>query len=228
MRVGGDVTPELPGMNQFDHAIVYVPADAKGDRALWIDATAEYTRVGDLPYGDEDRLALIVSKDTSELTRTPQPTAESDVVVEKREFKLKEFGPASVVEISETRGEAEADYRAWYGGVESKESKSNMERYAKTNYLAKDLTKLEHSDQKDFSKPFVLRLEMADVKRGNTDLDEAVVAVSPVGVLGRLPKWFATDPKRGQDKETADEKEEREKAEALRSGEYDVEPHITE
>jgi len=36
---GLDVNPDLPGMNEFDHAIVYLPA-APGAEPLWIDATA--------------------------------------------------------------------------------------------------------------------------------------------------------------------------------------------
>ena len=37
---GEDVNPGLPGMNQFDHAIVHVPAAGAGSPELWIDATA--------------------------------------------------------------------------------------------------------------------------------------------------------------------------------------------
>ena len=44
---GQDVNPELPGMGIFDHAIVYVPASEKAPE-LWIDATANYSKVGDL------------------------------------------------------------------------------------------------------------------------------------------------------------------------------------
>src|SRR4029450_7388759 len=51
-----DVSPDLPGIGIFDHAIVYVP----GAQDLWIDATAEYTRVGTLPSSDTDRLALVI------------------------------------------------------------------------------------------------------------------------------------------------------------------------
>ncbi len=43
-----DVSPDLPGLGMFNHAIVYVP----GAEDLWIDATAEYTRVGTLPSAD--------------------------------------------------------------------------------------------------------------------------------------------------------------------------------
>jgi len=84
-----DVTPELPGMNQFDHAIVYVPAAAPGGEALWIDATAEFTRVGDIPYGDQGRLALIIADGTKELTSTPVARPEDSVLIETRDFSCR-------------------------------------------------------------------------------------------------------------------------------------------
>src|SRR4029450_6679154 len=56
-----DVSPDLPGLGMrglalFAPAIVHVP----GAQDLWIDATAEYTRVGTLPPSDTDRLALVI------------------------------------------------------------------------------------------------------------------------------------------------------------------------
>ena len=48
----------------FNHAIVYVPGALDGED-LWIDATAEYARVGTLPAQDADRLALIIRAGTT-------------------------------------------------------------------------------------------------------------------------------------------------------------------
>ena len=62
-----DVSSELPGMGMFDHAIVYVP----GDRELWIDATDDYARLGQLPIADQNRLALIAKSGTTAQS-TPQ------------------------------------------------------------------------------------------------------------------------------------------------------------
>jgi hypothetical protein len=43
-----DVSADLPGLGMFNHAIVFVPGVNAG-KDLWIDATAEYARVGTLP-----------------------------------------------------------------------------------------------------------------------------------------------------------------------------------
>ncbi len=70
---GRDVDAALPGINMFDHAIVYVPADDAGSKPIWIDATAEYFAVGFLPYDDEGRRALVISPETTALTQIPEP-----------------------------------------------------------------------------------------------------------------------------------------------------------
>jgi hypothetical protein len=102
---GADVTPELPGMNQFDHAIVYLPADGKGNDALWIDGTAEYAQVGVLPAMDQGRLALVIADGTTALTPTPEPKSEDDHLTELRDVVLADYGPAHIIETSLTHGE---------------------------------------------------------------------------------------------------------------------------
>src|SRR5271157_6716 len=79
---GRDVDASLPGINQFDHAIVYLPAAGQDEEAMWIDATAEYFAVGTLPNDDQGRNALIISPETTALTKTPDPRPEDSVLVE--------------------------------------------------------------------------------------------------------------------------------------------------
>jgi transglutaminase-like putative cysteine protease len=63
-----DVEGSLPGLGAFNHAIVVVP----GNPAIWIDPTDPDARPGELPAGDQGRLALIASPSTTGLVRTPQ------------------------------------------------------------------------------------------------------------------------------------------------------------
>jgi tetratricopeptide (TPR) repeat protein/transglutaminase-like putative cysteine protease len=225
---GVDVMPELPGMNQFDHAIVYLPADGKGNEALWIDGTAEYAQVGVLPAMDRGRLALIIADGTKELTLTPAPTPEDDHLTELRNVALADYGPAHITETSLTHGEVDEEYRSDYGTAETREKKTNLETYAKNQYLAKALSSVEHGDGHDFSKPFMLKLDMAEARRGNTLLDDAAVSIPFTGVFYRLPEWFRTDPNPNNDKLTPQQEEDHKKAVAVRVSEYDVHPFITE
>src|SRR5262245_19317920 len=92
LNVGGwtDADEELPGLGLFDHAIVEVP----GNPEYWIDATDEFARLGQLPAGDQGRLALIAAEGTERLKRIPESSSEQNRMVEKREIRLAEHGPA--------------------------------------------------------------------------------------------------------------------------------------
>jgi tetratricopeptide (TPR) repeat protein len=225
---GRDVTPDLPGMNQFDHAIVYVPPTSAGGHGLWIDATAEFTRVGDLPYGDQGRLALVIEQGAKELTLTPETRPEDSVLVETREFSLADYGPAKAIESSHSTGHIDSIYRSEYGETAGKEVRASLESYVRNAYAAKALGKVESGDAKDFTKPFALRLEIDKTKRANTGISDAYVALFPTGAFGRLPRWFLIDPDQGSQTLTPEEKADREKAQEQRAAEYEVEPFIAE
>jgi tetratricopeptide (TPR) repeat protein len=225
---GGDVTPDMPGMNQFDHAIVYVPPASSTDKPLWIDATAEFTRVGELPYMDQGRMALVIAEGTHELTPTSQAQPEDSVLMETREFLLSDYGPAHVIETSLTAGHIDAAFRADYGEALNKQQQTSLENYAKNAYVVKAPPRVEHGDAKDFVKPFYLRLDMAKASRGSTDIKDAAVAVYPTGAYTNLPRWFSIDPDAGSAKLSEDEKADRLKAQAQRTTEYDIEPFIAE
>jgi len=223
---GIDVDPDLPGM-QFDHAIVYVPA-AQGSDALWIDATAEYGEVGTLPQMDEGRQALVIAEGTTGLTMTPQPKPDDDLLVELRNVVLGDYGPAQVSETSMTHGPIDASYRYLYGGDLSREKKEELERYAKTAYVAKTLASITHGDAHDLNKPFALKLDMTGARRGDSGADDAVMNIPWSGIFYRLPEWFRTDPETEGVKLTAQEEENRKRAITARTTEYDAHPFATE
>ena len=225
---GPDVNPDLPGMNEFDHAIVYVPAPAAGGDPLWIDATAEYAQVGTLPSMDEGRLALIIAEGTTALTATPQAKPEDDQLTEMRDVVMAEYGSAHITETSLTRGEIDATYRSDFGEADTREKKANLEKYAKDEYLAKSLASVSHGEGKDLSKPFALKLDMVEAKRGNTLIDDAGVAIPFSEIFVRLPQWFRTDPKGEGEKLTPQQEENRKRAIEARVSDYDVHSFATE
>jgi tetratricopeptide (TPR) repeat protein/transglutaminase-like putative cysteine protease len=225
---GQDVVPQLPGINRFDHAIVYVPAASAGENALWIDATAEYFAVGTLPNDDEGRNALIVSPETTALTRTPDARPEDSVLIETRTFKLSELGPSHVEEVSETHGDIDAAYRADYGGPETPKMREEMENYVKNAYLAKTLTKLEHGDAADFDHLFNLTLAADGARRGLTSLIDGAVAIFPSTTANSMPKWFSTKPPDSGKDLSAEAQHEKELAEKSRPADFVFRPYISE
>jgi transglutaminase-like putative cysteine protease/tetratricopeptide (TPR) repeat protein len=224
---GRDVDPELPGMNLFDHAIVYVPEEA-GNKATWIDATAEYFQPGTLPFGDTGRYALVISPGTTALIKTPIAQPMDSMLVESREFDMSAYGPAHVTEVSETHGRVDATYRSSYGETEDTIYRPQLEKYAQSAYLAKKLTKISHGDAKDLSEPFKLTLEMDEAKRGTTAMNEALVVLFPNYAENSMPRWFQTKPADVVPDASADAKREQQMEEEARAATYVFQPFVDE
>jgi len=178
-----DVPANLPGMGLFDHAIVYLP----GTPDLWIDATDEYARLGQVPSADQSRSALIARRGVTELVRTPESSSKDNLVSETREFFLAENGPARIVEITQPHGVYESEFRAYYADAENKDVKKNLTDYVKDVYLADQVSHTERSNPKDLSKQFQLQIEANKAKRGLTELESAEAAIRLEWLFNRLP-----------------------------------------
>lgn len=201
---GQDVVADLPGMGEFDHAIVYAP----GTPSYWIDATAEDWRLGDLPSAVQGRLALVIAPGTTVLQRIPDAPSSANRFVETREYQLSETGPASVVETSETFGSVEADYRSTYGeGGEP--ARKRLEDYVKSAYVAESLGKFEHTAARDFSRPFRVHLEAGKAGRGQTSPVDAAVRISAWALVTRLPNLLTEFEDEAKLSETEKEKNRR-------------------
>jgi len=179
-----EVEAELPGVGQFDHAIVYVP----GSPDLWIDPTDEYARLGQLPRGDQGRLALIARAESTKLVTIPEASSQDNRIVEKREFDLAENGAARVVETTEPRGVFESEFRSIYADADNKDNKKSLQTYIKEQYLSEKLTRLERSNPADLSKPFHMEIEASEAKRGFTDLETSVAAIRMESLFYKLPE----------------------------------------
>ena len=185
LNAGGrmDVPSDLPGMGLFDHAIVYVP----GSPDLWIDATDEFARPGQIPTSDQGRLALVVRPETTTLVRTPEGLPQDNLLAEFREVHLAEYGPARIIERTQPHGSSESRYRRSYADKQNKTTKEDLTAYVKTQYLAEGLDRLDRSDPDDLSSQFELVLESNRAKRGFTDLDIAAAAIRLDALFNRLP-----------------------------------------
>lgn len=222
---GQDINVELPGMGMFDHAIVYVPPSGV-DGELWIDATDNYARPGDLPFMDYGRWALVVDETTTTLKKIPDLTAEQNFHREIREFSLPEFGLADIVEKNEQTGPRESEYRDFYSG-DAKQIREQSENYVKREYLADALISLNHGDLSDVTKPFSVTF-VTKGKRGSTDFENASMAIRVEDLFYGLPEYFTSDAD-DRKKEKADKKdEERAERDQPRVWDWQIYPFINE
>jgi transglutaminase-like putative cysteine protease/predicted Zn-dependent protease len=195
-----DVAADLPGMGMFDHAIVYVPGDpANGQVDLWIDATDQYARLGQLPAPDQGRLALIARPETTVLVKTPESASKDNVLLELRELTLTENGPANVSEISRPMGVFEGEFRDYYADKPDKDTREGLSEYVKAQYVSDNLAKVERTDPADLRRQFELTLSCEKARRGYTDLGGAVAAIRVDSLFLRLPREL-------QRKDDSDEK----------------------
>ncbi len=217
-----DIAPNLPGMGTFDHAIVYIP----GNPELWIDATDEYARLGEIPNGDQGRLALIARSDTNSLVHTPTSSSVDNVLAERREVYLAENGPARIIETSQPHGSSESSYRRSYADKQNKAAKDELTNYVKSQYLAEKLDRMDRSDPTDLSKQFELILESDRAKRGVTDLNIAAAAIRFEGLFSRLP---ANLQQREKEDDSKADKDSGQKPKKKRTADYQLpEAFVTE
>jgi len=171
---GQDMDPELPGYGFFNHAITFLP----GPKPRWIDATAEYARLGELPLGDCGRLALVAEPGTRSLLSIPPLDPLQNRVLETRVYRLVDGGPAQVQESTELWGPQEMGFRSGYANRDQKQVRESLAGYVKNTYSAKNLGKVTHSDPRDLSKPFKLEFEVLEPGTAATDTDSASVSVN--------------------------------------------------
>ena len=221
---GFDASPDSPGMDAFDHAIVYVP----GKPDVWIDATDEFSAPGQLPLQDQGRHALVIREKTNGLTNTPTASPMDNLLVENREFYLSENGPARIVEWSEAHGQIDRSYRSYYGVKQDQKAiQKSLDEYAKTVYLAEEPVKFELSDGYDLTTPFKFRVEVPKGRRGSTGLSDAAVAIALGGMANRLPEFFRKDDEDSGKKKNGQAREE--KADPPRTADYVLAiPYVTE
>lgn len=200
---GEDSPEDVPGFGIFDHAIVYVP----GSPDIWIDATAEFSRIADFPFGNQGRRALVVSPAAKSLIITPELTSAANKIVETREVYLAEKGPARFVEVIQPTGLAEAEYRGYYLEGDPKERRKNMESYVKEAYTSDKLGKFESTPSRDFGKPYRMSIEAMEAKRGFTTRSTADVGIRIMHILNRMPDFLlkdAEDEEGQEDKKISD------------------------
>lgn len=192
-----DINPDFPGLDLFNHAIVFVPAASPSEPELWIDTTAAYLRLGFLPSADQGRLALIVERGTTRLKRIPESPSAASKTVETREFFFPDTGPARVVEVSNSLGTAEEWYRTNFGSGDTQEMRNDLRSYLQDEYVSDEHgIKIEHSKGDDFSKPFYLRLEIDKAKRGVASEMDGVVWIPFASLFNRLPAYLKSEKRK--------------------------------
>jgi tetratricopeptide (TPR) repeat protein len=158
-----DLNPDFPGLNKFNHVIVYVP----GNKPLWIDPTSDTSPVGTLPASDEGRWALIASEKTNELVKIRYSTTAQNLVVEERICRMKDDGKMDVDEKTTYGGIPGSEMREFYCKSNKKDLDDQLKNYAKNYYNTDDVTSYHFGPCSPLEGDFILNIEFRDLKFSN-------------------------------------------------------------
>ena len=185
-----ELSPTLPGIGEFDHAIVYVG----GARPFFVDATDPDVPVGELPLTVQGRRALVAARGEKGLTVTPEAGPDRNRLAIVREVLLGEQGPARATDVRECRGAAALDVRHDRRGVAPEKLREWDEREARRvlNTEGKVTTAAAGLDPLDG--PVTVRLAAEGSRWAMTREDEANAVVSPDPLFEQLPERFRPDP----------------------------------
>jgi hypothetical protein len=180
-----DLIPDLPALNTFDHVIVYVP----GNPELWIDSTAPFVRLGQLPLRDQGRWALVVSPTDGRLVQTPQVDYHEHTRSDLCELRLTADGHAQTQWASRFTGALDERARN-HGAI----FPDNIDRdwwrdfgpqFERLTPLRLDCTRL-----KDRTQPFQFHVDLADVPLGHVAGGRVELPLSMAPLMSELPDLF--------------------------------------
>lgn len=191
---GKDVGP-VPGLDEFNHAIVHVD----GPDELWIDPTSDWTPVGDLPQGDQGRLALIAAQGTKALTPIPVLPSSANTATIVRDMTLSTRGDGRVVETRTTTGWLAQKARGAYAGADADDVHKYFAGQAKGHYLADAFDPPVLADPRDLATPFATTLTMPKAGAAFTTDDDATARFAWWVAFDGLPDWVKTDPDPGDE-----------------------------
>ena len=180
---GEDVRPSLPGLEPFDHVVVRV----EGTPALWVDATAPYVPVGELPSSVQGRWALLAQPKVDGLRRLPEAAPKANRYLESRTVTLAEWGPVDVVERTLTFGAMARRLRGRFADSSADEVRASLEKYVRSSYKASALVSHQMSDPKDLETPFEIEVQARDASIGYTSSTEAAVRLTNAVLFSWLP-----------------------------------------
>jgi tetratricopeptide (TPR) repeat protein len=176
------VDPEMPGLGVFDHAIVHV----SGERDWWIDPTNDRAPALEVPPAAQGRRALVISTETTGLSKIPGSTADQNRNHETRLIQLPEYGYPSVTEHTRPTGFDAAYFRDQYLTYGAEAYKESVREYAKTHYSTQSQPKVQLSGFDDPDSELVLTIDVDSAAIGYADLASAVLFLPSYPVFSEI------------------------------------------
>lgn len=198
------VRAAFPSPQQFNHCIIAVKVSDETQagtiikhprlgRLLIFDPTDEQTPLGDLDFDMQGSLALIDSKEETELVRMPVTSAEVNHLERVATFELRADGGISGKIQDQAKGQTAARIRTDYKKLSKPDFTRMIERWLTSGATSARLSKMEPSDNTAEGQ-FTLSVEFSADNYGQLMQDRLMV-FKPV-VVSRREGLALTAPKR--------------------------------
>ncbi len=123
VNAGAVPAESLPMPNLFNHCIAYLPnVDGKD---FYVDGTADYHQLGDVPYSDRTAQVLVVEPDSGKFMKIPVNTPEENLIEQTFKVMVAADGSAKMQQRDVRHGQWAPGYR------ELSETPGRFERYTK-------------------------------------------------------------------------------------------------
>ncbi len=189
VRADGDAPADLPGLGEFDHAIVAVG----GSPTLFLDATDPAAPAGELPLPLQGRLALVAAPGTTALVRLPERPAADNRVEVAREIRLAESGWADASETQELAGWPATEQRAALLRLGPGERAERDEELVTSHFVEASRGTVAFEGLERPGTPVKVALSASGSHWGITRADDAEAVAS----MAYLLQWLPRDVKPG-------------------------------
>ena len=157
---GVDLASDHPGLNAFNHAIVYIP----GEKPYWVDPTATFYPAGTLPVADTNRYALIIKPGNDQLVKIPRAKKDKNRQTTKRVVKLHEVRDGDSTYEIESHGIFAAAERASFDYATPGKMRRAFSNRLKTNEGYSKVDEVVVSPLDDYQRPFSVSYSAAGGK----------------------------------------------------------------
>lgn len=180
---GQDVPETIPGLRQFNHAILYLPKPFD----TWIDATSQFSRFGEVPSSCAGRNSLIISPKTKKLVKLPLQVPSDNVRDLTHHIYMSSLGKSRIVEELKSTGYFGRNRRSFFHSIPLDELDEKITSYVKSSFESDDYDNLSYLPGMDLRQNFFLEFSIPETKFGYTNSDESGTSLYLTKVFGSLP-----------------------------------------